>query len=430
MRLQGEPWYWTFPLVLVLGACAPQNSAVVPPTKPVNGTSAVSGSVTVTPNCGGNTAQIMLVTGNQVLYQTAVRNGGTFEFQAVPGTYTIIGQTQNGCFTQQSVTLNPNQTTTTSVGLMNPAPSVAMQPGATQPGGYPPGGYPPPPGTSPYPTAGYPPPPGGYPNGNCAYGGYGCPTGYYSCPWGGAGCYGGYYPGAGGAVAGKPNVYFSGPAGMKLSVRLLHPDDSNVLAAVPIHGSGGWSGTLGADGSLNSGKAKYPYFYYDLRFNPDRIQSQKGYCVEKTALLPSLLSYLRQAGFKANEVADFQEYWSARMPPAKHYCVYPQEHPDIVGAADLEIDPKPDQVTRVWFFITAKEEDAQKTAAMMKKFSGTKYASAAEKWLKKPPTEIAMTPRRGTPGRGLASQASTSTPTRFEVREWGVGFLVQPGDGK
>ena len=424
MKLGKTSCIWLIPLLMVLPNCAPEPVASPAPAPVVSGSSSVSGTVTVTPNCGGGTAQVMMINGNQVLYQTNVMNGGTFQFQAIPGTYSIIAQTQNGCVSQQSITLVANQTTNTAVGLMTQqAGQVGSVPGAL-PAGYPQTAYP-------YPSTGYPqvPPIGGYPQGNCTYGGYGCPTGYYSCPWGGYGCQGNYYPGTGGGVAGKPNIYVSAPAGAKIQIKVTHPDDSNLLATVPIHRSGGWTGTVNSDGTLTSGNTRYPFFYYDLRFNPDRIQNTKGYCVEKAALLPSLVSYLKQAGFKANEVSDFQNYWSLRMPPSNRYCVYPQDESNIRGAADLEITPAPDQLTRVWFFIVS---DDAKAVAKFKKpgAANAQYASLAAKWFKKPATEYVLAKAKGTPGRSLASTNSSPTPARVEVREWGVGFLVQPDEAK
>src|SRR5947199_6981806 len=42
------------------------------------------------------------------------------------------------------------------------------------------------------------------------------------------------YPGSGNFLAGKPNLYFSGKPGTKISVQLdFEDDDANILAAIP-----------------------------------------------------------------------------------------------------------------------------------------------------------------------------------------------------
>ena len=99
--------------------------------------------------------------------------------------------------------------------------------------------------------------------------------------------------------------------------------------------------------------------------------------------------------------------------------VYPQEHNSILGALDVEIDPKPEVLVRVWFFIVPETSRVARVDR-----SGITSKAVAKFLAGKPERQWSLAKRRGDLNRALASDSDG--PKRFEVREWGVGFLMEP----
>lgn len=404
-----------------LTSCAPQQStapasAAAPANAPVKDSAAVAGTIQALPICGSQPIHVTLSTGSQVVYQTQVSANGTFELHAAPGAYTLMATNRSNCSTQQQVQLSANQVQQVSIQLTGITPAgvaPSLPSGTTLPGGtsMPGGTYLP----SSNGTANY---------GNCAVGysgGMHCypPIGgyYYPCAWGTYGCGTGYYPGGGGGVLGKPNVYFSGKKGTAFQVKVRLPQTSNFLAAVPGHGTEGWSGTLEAPGKLKVASASYGYLFYDIRFDINRFQNQEGVCLERSKVVAYMVNYLKAQGFLADEIKDFQDHWGNRLPPvSKNFCIYPQGNSELDAVAELEVSPRPSKVTRVAFMLVP---DSPQLSASAGKFK-LKPSKGVEV-----ETRFAQAPGKAPKGtssknsRGLASSEDA-----FEVREWGVGFLV------
>ena len=100
------------------GLNSPSTQAPINPVAPqVSGASAVTGTLQAGGTCASGVYGIQLlaqygeITSGQVLNQTTLPAGGTFEFQANPGTYLIVAQSplSYGCGAQQTVTLVPGQ---------------------------------------------------------------------------------------------------------------------------------------------------------------------------------------------------------------------------------------------------------------------------------------------------------------------------------
>jgi hypothetical protein len=109
------------------------------------------------------------------------------------------------------------------------------------------------------------------------YGAMSYPNFYSPGAWSGYGINGGYYPGGGHAFAGKPNIYVRGPENTEVNVKVGFPDGGNLLASVPVHGDGGWTGRITKDG-MRVGGAPYEYLFYDFRYNLSAFQNDEGFC--------------------------------------------------------------------------------------------------------------------------------------------------------
>lgn len=356
-------------------SCAKDETKTQPATSPYTGntvtpypgSSSIAGAVQGTGNCATGTASIALMSmsygyggqGSTVYPQTQAPIGGNFQLNVQPGSYVLYAQSTSGCFAQQQVNATANQVSSVTVVLS------ATGTGANTGGGY---GW-----------------------------------GYNPCPWGYYGCYGGYYPGGGGGMVGKPNVYLNGHEGLKFKARLKIEDGNHLLAAVPIHGVEGWSGEI-KGGKLVVEKAAYDYLFYDVRIDTEKL-SERGSCMETARVVPTMTGYLKNAGFVANEVKDFEDYWSKRIPPAGRYCIYVQDETDIKALMSIEIEPKPDSFRQVWFFLVPQVDQY----------------SMKSKLIGKPSVAFNFSKKVAPAKRTVASAGATP----FEVREWGVGFLVE-----
>lgn len=337
---------------------------------PYPGSSSIAGSVRGSGNCGSGTASIALMSssygyggqGSTVYPQTQAPIGGNFQLNVQPGSYVLYAQSTTGCFAQQQVNATANQVSSVTVTLS------ATGTGTNTGGGY----------------------------------NWGYNWGYNPCPWGYYGCYGGYYPGGGGGMVGKPNVYLSGPEGLKFKARLKIEDGNHLLAAVPIHGAEGWSGVI-KGGKLVVENAAYDYLFYDARVDTEKL-SGRGGCVETAKVVSTMAGYLKNAGFGPREVKDFDDYWSKRIPPAGKYCIYVQDENDIKALMSLEIEPKPDSFRQVWFFLVPQVDQY----------------SMKSKLIGKPSVAFNFSKKVAPVKRAIASSG-----TPFEVCEWGVGFLVE-----
>ena len=403
-------------LILAMSGCSQSSSTPpVTPTQPIQGSSAIAGRVTEGPGCADTSLQLLLYSGNTVIYQTTVPPNGTYEFQAQPGSYLLSAQGSAGCQTQQNVTVVAGQQAQVQLQMM-PMGNYANSPPLSGPG------YPGAPPSSNYPPN-YPP----------------CPYGYY-------GCNGGYYPGGGGAGVGKPNIYVSGAEGTELKLGIKYKSESNLLIAVPAHGPQGWTGkilgksdaqtiqiqALGeVPGQVNS--AKYPYLFYDLRTDDSLLQNKSAFCVPKAELMPSLLNFLKSSRFKKNELEDFSAYWDKKFPPAERYCVYPQENDSIDRIVTLEVTPTPKSVTRVWFLVIPDLASVVPSGVPL----GVPPDSQSN-YIVKPSWAPLLAAHKKTDPKFLPRIAeqknrsvATETPmkpgaeTALEIREWGVVFLFE-----
>jgi hypothetical protein len=240
------------------------------------------------------------------------------------------------------------------------------------------------------------------PYGSMAYSNF-----YYPGVWGYNGINQSYYPGpspqggGGGCYAAKPNLYVTGTKGSEFKIEIdLKNQDSNWLAAVPSFVNKTWTGKIADNGKMKSGDANYNYFFYDFRTAENDLQDKKGFCTTRDKLIPRMATVLKNEGFKENEIGDFVQHWSMKIPQMQKFCVYPQTDTELSKVAEVKITPAPKFYKRVLFTVVP-EEYFDKLGA---KFS---YA---------PTQEYDMTKSR--------VDRMPASVNGVEVREWGVGFLA------
>ncbi len=228
---------------------------------------------------------------------------------------------------------------------------------------------------------------------------------YYPGMWGNHGINPHFYPrpmpvDGGGAYMAKPNLYISGPKDSQVKVSIKLKNGSNWLISVPSHGKSGWEGKLTEDRKLIVGKAKHDYFYYDYRVDQNALQDQAGFCGDRETVLSKMITALQVARFYENEVADFYEHWSVKLPVSDRYCVYPQESNQLDPLAEIKVHPAPKAIKRIIFMVQVKEA----------------LTGSGAKFTKAPPHSWQFESARS---------VASDNKDAIELREWGVGFLEQ-----
>lgn len=360
----------------------------------------VVGHVTLGKACrnAGDDVQLWFSRGSLLLFQTQVQLNGSFEFNTLPGQYNVVATSKNGCFAESIVKAKAGSVAIAdlSLGKFETKQKISRAPSSS--GAIPNWGCP---------TCG--------PRWGWGMPAVAAPMPYYGSPWYvpygapsyanffaptammGWGINGGYFPGGHSAGMGKPNVYVSGKPGTKVTVKMVPKSGTTLWAAVPAHREEGWTGMIKKKG-IAVGSTVSPYLYYDYGLDAEELQNEAGFCVSAEELMPRLTAVLARVGFLENEIKDFSEYWSVKMPPSKSFCVYPQENADLNKVAALEVSPAPSSITRIGFLIVPEEGYGKDHA-----------------FKSRPEREWAPSHR---------APASVSQDG-IHVREWGVGFLIQ-----
>ncbi len=200
-----------------------------------------------------------------------------------------------------------------------------------------------------------------------------------------------HYPGPGNVAAAKPNVYVSGAAGTKFSIKANFKQSTLWIASPTLKGERStWQGEILSDGKLALDGVRYPYLYYDYRSFMELFQTERGFCGGKSQVINQMLEGLSKMGFKEQEIHDFKEHWPHKLPKSEKYCVFPQEAPALQKAVEFEIEPKA-HLIQVNFVVFLDHEQAP-------------------------------APKPTAPWK--ITSFSKNDPAIFEVREWGVSFIV------
>ena len=368
---------------LVLNSCSRKKSTTVDRVEPqVANSGAIAGTLRMESGCSNSGATVYLITNSQIVYQVNVVPGSSYEVQVQPGQYSLVGETgQRDCVDERIVRVDKNRVMGVDLNLR-----LVQQP---QYGG----------------TPQYP-----------GYDGYD----YYSdpCAWGSYGCYGNMYPGYGDMFAGKPNIYMSAPTKLKFDIQLRMAPATNLLFATPLHGKQGWQGQY-VEQQIVVDEVSHNYLFYDVRLNSSTLQAKEGVCVDRLQLVPEMVNYLRTAGFQENEIKDFEEHWTKKSPKGERFCIFPQENAEIDPMVGLRIYPKPDSLVRIWFVVVPENLSSKSNSPLHKT---AKLPDKYAKWANVPEKARSIARRAIVPG---TRKLALTGETHFEVREWGVAFLVE-----
>jgi hypothetical protein len=234
------------------------------------------------------------------------------------------------------------------------------------------------------------------------YGALSYPNYYYPSAWSNNGVNTNYYSGHGGGFAGKPNVYISAPDGVNLLVTVLASKESNLLLTVPAY-EGGWKAVVIGDKFIIE-DISHDYLFYDIRFDEQSFSAETGFCGNRKTVIEEMMTSLQSLAFKPQEIKDFYDYWSIKLPRSEKYCVFPQFNEENDKAYKLQVSSSDNaqiSITRVTFMVTVG--DAINEKSKQKFYHRPKNQSAYLKRIK-----------------SLGAQPKE----KIWVREWAVAFTA------
>ena len=149
----------------------------------------------------------------------------------------------------------------------------------------------------------------------------------------------------------KPVIYLYPEEETNVSVELIL--DGKLTCTYPAYNAG-WNVTAAPDGTLTDAKGQtYNYLYWEGETNAQWDMS-KGFCVKGEDTAAFLEDALEKLGLNRKEANEFIVYWLPLMEQNPYNIISFQT--DIyTDTAELQIDPAPDTMIRV--FMTVKASD-------------------------------------------------------------------------
>lgn len=147
------------------------------------------------------------------------------------------------------------------------------------------------------------------------------------------------------AMVEKPAIYIDPESPGPFTVTLDLANGTRLTASDPDYGDG-WAVDVAADGTIDGA---WDYLFYEVAISAWPLL-QQGWCLARADLARGLADVATAYGLKENELADFLDYWTTRLPRHDWYVVRP-----VVGAhldtwVGLDVEPAPDSVIRFWMF--------------------------------------------------------------------------------
>ena len=142
----------------------------------------------------------------------------------------------------------------------------------------------------------------------------------------------------------KPVIYLYPEEELRASVKLLL---NGALTCVYPEYNDGWNVTARPDGTLIDAKGmEYNYLFWEGRLNTVYDVS-KGFCVKGRDTASFLEQALKDAGLNRREANEFITFWLPKMQDNPYNIISFQQEA-YTDAAQLNIDPNPDTVIRVF----------------------------------------------------------------------------------
>jgi hypothetical protein len=143
----------------------------------------------------------------------------------------------------------------------------------------------------------------------------------------------------------KPNIYLYPETITQVKVTLKPNKDCKIIASIPEH-KNGWNVLVDQNGVIDN---QFEYLFYEGKIKD--VPDGSGWSVDASELWQFLPEKMTEYGFNEKEIKDFVDYWQEHLPKSEFYEIIPVINQEIEKEFALIIDPKPEAVMRVWFYI-------------------------------------------------------------------------------
>lgn len=148
-------------------------------------------------------------------------------------------------------------------------------------------------------------------------------------------------------IAEKPIIYVYNKQNEKVSIKL--DLKGNFSFTYPEYNSG-WNFTSNPDGTIEMNNKKYHYLFWDgnLNIETKKLNLNEGFIVDRKDLTTFFENKLTLMGLNSQEIEDYITYWCPRMSANEKNFVHFIFNQEYNNYASITIDPKPDQLFRVY----------------------------------------------------------------------------------
>lgn len=161
----------------------------------------------------------------------------------------------------------------------------------------------------------------------------------------------------------KPNIYLYPESTTQLKVNLFPKKGNEITLSIPSYQKG-WNVFVELSGKIDN---KYEYLFYEGKLT-DYPKSKIGWSVASSELWNFFPIVMNQYGFNEKEIKDFVDYWQEHLPKSEYCDIIPVTNQEVEKEFALIIEPKPDKVLRVWFYIIPTNHKKDLTSPLIPKF--------------------------------------------------------------
>ncbi len=166
-----------------------------------------------------------------------------------------------------------------------------------------------------------------------------------------------------GIIFEKPVIYLYPEVNTQINIQLDY--DGDLICTYPEYNSE-WNIIAEPDGTIHKDGKEYSYLFWEGTSNY-QWNIDEGFVVEGKNTLEFLEASLQKIGLHPKEYNDFIVYWLPRMQQNKYNLIYfaGEEYEQL---AQLEVNPKPDSILRVFMVYKSLEEPIDINEQQLKTF--------------------------------------------------------------
>lgn len=151
----------------------------------------------------------------------------------------------------------------------------------------------------------------------------------------------------------KPNIYIYNME--RTDVKVTFDQPWLLTTTIPEY-MDSWEVVTGKEGQLADADGnEYGFLFYESETIKSLFQTEEGYRIPADRREETYRGILTEMGFNEQEIKDFVEFWSERIPEGVDYIMYPQGTDRVDLAMPITISPMPQSIERIWFVFLADE---------------------------------------------------------------------------